>query len=220
MKSVLAAVVLIFSTSTFAQVVSVNVFEPLAGKGPLTAQYFREARGILQAAGAGVALSNDLDGTYRFAVVFENWEAYGNWFSSLATNADWAAFQGRIAANPSALQTDNILLNGVSVAEAGGGPGAVTQVTVWEVTTGTMGQLVQGGLDAKPIHERAGSAVSVYTSPGNRMYYLQRYDNMAAWGRDQDTPNPEFQAYMQELGAANNGNLGAVIVDTFTIVGM
>jgi len=220
MKSILAAIILLFSSATFAQVVSVNVFQPIAGGAPLTAQYFQEAKSILESTGAQVTITSDLSGTYRFAVILDNWEAYGRWAQALPSNSTWTAFQAKTAANPSAIQTDNILFNIAASAEPGGGPGAVTQITVWELTTGTMQQLVQGGLDAKPIHEKSGSAVSVLTTGGNRMYYLQRYPDMAAWGRDRDTPNPEFQAYMQSLGAANNGDLGAVVIDQFTTVGL
>ena len=50
MKSIIAAVILIFPSSAFAQVVSVNVFQPVPGGEPLTAEYFQEAKVILQAA--------------------------------------------------------------------------------------------------------------------------------------------------------------------------
>jgi hypothetical protein len=216
MKSILAAVILIFSSNAFAQVVSVNVFEPLAGKTGLEIEYFREAKDILQTAGAGVTISRDLSGTLRFASIFESWEAFGTWSDSLATNPVWAAFQRKTAQNPAAIQTENILFN-IAVTSGLGAPGSVTQVTVWEVTTGTMSALVEGARGAKPIHEKAGSVVAVLTTGQNTMYYLQRYENMAAWGKDRGTPNPEFNAYMQSLGAANNGDLGAVIVDQFTM---
>ena len=53
-------------------------------------------------------------------------------------------------------------------------------------------------MGAKPIHERAGASVSVYTG-GGRMYYLMGFENFEAWGKNRDAPNPEFQAFMQSL---------------------
>ena len=48
------------------------------------------------------------------------------------------------------------------------------------------------------------------------MYYLQQFENMAAWGRFRDTPNPEFNAYMQSLRASGNAVPFAVIVNQVT----
>ncbi len=215
MKSIIAAVILIFPSSAFAQVVSVNVYQPTPGGAQLTGEYFQEAKVILQAAGAQVIISSDLKGTFRFAMLFDNWEAYGRFAQSLPTNESWGAFQNKIGRAPSAIQTDNLLLNQIA-AETNPvtGPGTVTQVIVWEpTTTGTMAQLVQAAMGAKPIHERAGASVAVSTG-GGRMYYLMRFENFEAWGKNLDTPNPEFQAYMQSLGTA--GSPGAIIVDQIT----
>ena len=111
MKSIIAAVILIFPSSAFAQVASVNVYQPVPGGAQLTAEYFQEARAILQAAGAQVVISSDLKGTFRFATLFDNWEAYGRFAQSLPTNESWGAFQNKIAGTRAANQTDNLLLN-------------------------------------------------------------------------------------------------------------
>jgi len=214
MKSIIAAVILIFPSSAFAQVVSVNVFQPVPGRAQLTAEYFQEAKVILQAAGARVTMSVDLKGTYRFATSFDNWEAYGRFAQSLPTNESWGAFQNKIGNAPSANQTDNLLLfQRAAATNPVTGPGTVTQVIVWEpTTTGTMAQLVEGAMGAKPIHERAGASVSVFTG-GGRMYYLMRFENFEAWGKNRDTPNPEFLAYFQSLDTD-----GAIIVNQTTAV--
>ena len=214
MKSIIAAAILISPSSAFAQVVSVNVFQPVSGGAQLTAEYFQEAKAILQATGAQVSTSSDLKGTFRFATIFDNWEAYGRFAQSLPTNESWGAFQNKVAGTRAANQTDNLLLNQRAAAtNPVTGPGTVTQITVWEPTTGTMAELVEGAMGAKPIHERAGASVSVYTG-GGRMYYLMSFENFEAWGRNRDTPNPEFQAYMRSRGTA--GSLGAIVVDQIT----
>ena len=208
MKSIVLAVLLIFSTSAFAQVVSVNVYQPIPGGAQQLSAYFQEAKSILQAAGAQVTTTSDLKGIFRFGVAFDNWEAFGRFSQSLQGNESWGAFQNKIAGTRVSNQIDNLLLDQrVAPATPGGGPGAVSQITVWEPTTGTMAQVVEGAMGAKPIHERAGATVSVYTG-GGRMYYLQTYPSFEAWGKNRDTPNPEFQAYMQSLGTAGGPGCG------------
>ena len=189
MKSIIAAVILISPSSAFAQVVSVNVFQPVPGGAQLTAEYFQEAKAIMQAAGAQVTTSSDLKGAFWFATLFDNWEAYGRFAQSLPTNESWGAFQNKIAGTRAANQTDNLLLNRRDVpTNPVTGPGTVTQTTVWEPTGGTMAQLVATAMGRKPIHERAGASVSVYTG-GGRMYYRRSFENFEAWGKSRDTPN-------------------------------
>ncbi len=189
------------------------MYQPVPGGVTLTVEYFQEAKVILQAAGAQVTMSLDLKGTFRFGTSFDNWEAYGRFAQSLPTNQSWGAFLNKVSGNPSAIQTDNLLLNQIA-AETNPvtGPGTVTQVFVWEPTGGTMAELIEGAMGAKPIHERAGASVSV-SAGGGRMYYLMRFENFEAWGKNRDTPNPEFLAYFQSLGTG-----GAIIVNQITAV--
>lgn len=215
MRSFLAILILCLSSSALADVAFVNIYEPLPGGAALTNQYMQEAREIQQAMGAQVVLSSDLKGIFNYVLLFDNWEAYGAFVQSLQGNADWRAFNEKIAETPSARQIDNLLLDEVAapaepVEEAVAG--AVSQITVWEPTTGVMADLIQGALGAKPIHEKAGAKVWVYVG-GGRLHYLQQFENMEAWGKHRDTPNPEFDAYMQSRGAGTSGGLGAVIVD-------
>lgn len=219
MKTITAILLFLVSTSVYTQVAVVNVYQPLPGKSPLTMQYMSEARTIHQAAGVQVALTYDLKGIYRYALFFENWESYGQFTMDMRENAAWLAFQTRISSSPSATQIDNLLLNQRAAAAAGGGPGSVTQVTVWLLPPeGNMADLVRGGMGAKPIHEKAGAAVSIYAEGGNTMYYLMRFDDMAAWGKFRDTPNPEFSAYMQSQVDPETGRLGADIIEQYTMV--
>jgi len=134
MKTLLALVLLVCSSSLMAQVASVNVFEPLPGKASLTTEYFREAKAIQESLGATVAITSDMKGIYRYAVLSQNWQAYGEFVQRLVVNEAWMAFQNRIAANPSAVQTDNLQMNLVDATGGGAGPGSVTDVTIWETT--------------------------------------------------------------------------------------
>ncbi len=224
MKTLVAAILLLFSSSLMAQVASVNVYEPLPGKGGLTAQYFQEAKAIQEAMGATVSISNDLKGIYRYALLFDNWQAYGEFAQALFVNEAWGAFLTKISNTPSAVQIDNLQLNLVAQGSLGvvNGPGVVTDVTVWELTTGTMDELLEAAMDAKDIHERAGADVAIYAAGGlGRMYYLMRYPDFATWGRNRDTPNPEFAAFMAEINAnAVNGDTGAAIILQDTLIGL
>lgn len=221
MKTLLAVVALLFSSSLMAQVTSVNVYEPLPGKAGLTAEYFREARAIQEALGAGVAITNDMKGIYRYALTLPNWQAYGEFVQQLVVNEAWIAFQNKIANAPSATQVDNLQLSMRAFGEnAPSGAGTVTDVTLWELTTGTMAELIEGGMGAKPIHESAGANVLIYVTGGNRMYYLTQHANYSDWGKFRDTPNPEFNQYMQSLNADGNGDLGAVVIQRETLIGL
>jgi hypothetical protein len=224
MKTFLAAILLLCSSSLMAQVVSVNVYQPLPGMGGLTAEYMREGKAIQEAMGATVAISNDLKGIYRYAMIFDNWQGYAQFVQRLQANEAWGAFQTKISNTPSAVQIDNLQLNLFAAGSRGGAPnpGTVTDVTVWEVTTGTMGELLEGATTAKAIHERAGANVTIYTAGGlGRMYYLMQYPDFATWGRNRDTPNPEFNAFMAEINAsAVNGDTGAAIILQDTLIGL
>ncbi len=204
------------STGALAQVASINFFQPLAGKAPLTLEYMQEARAIHEAMGVSVGITSDLRGQYGYAMYFENWAHMGRVFQSLGSNPSWQAFQSKISISPSANQVDNLQL-ALSDPGAGVQAGNVSEITVWEVTTGTMGELMEGGMGAKPIHERAGANVAIFSMPG-RMYYVTSFDSFEAWGAFRDTPNPEFQRYMQGLQRDSNGQLGAVVVERHTIV--
>jgi hypothetical protein len=111
MRLFLAAAFVIFSSSTFAQVLAINVYQPLPGKGQLSAQYMREAREIQQALGARVSFSVDLKGIYRYNLLFDSWEDYGTFVQSLAANPDWQTFNRKRAMAPASTQIDNLLLN-------------------------------------------------------------------------------------------------------------
>lgn len=216
MKKLFLVLTMLMASSAFSQVAVVNTFQPLPGKSGLTVSYMREAKAIHDAMGVNVAISSNLDGSYGYAILAQNWEAYGQFAQSLNGNPAWVAFNTKRSIAPASVQTGNIQLNVVS-APTGGNPGGVSDITVWQTTTGSMQDLIQGGLGAEPIHEAAGANVSIYAGNGNTMYYMMSYPNFAAWGKFRDTPNPEFNAYMQSLQNGDEGT-GAEIINRFTNV--
>jgi hypothetical protein len=48
------------------------------------------------------------------------------------------------------------------------------------------------------IHEKAGASVNIMVDQSQNMHYVMNFDDWEAWAKVQDTPNPEFQAFMQE----------------------
>ena len=215
MKILFSVLALLVSTSAFSQVAVVNQFQPLPGKSALTVSYMREAKAIHDAMGVTVAISSNLDGSYGYAMLAPSWEAYGRFAQSLNGNAAWSAFNAKRSATPASVQIGHLQLNVISPPAGGTPPGGVSQITVWETTTGSMQDLIQGAMGAKPFHEAQGASISVYAGGGNTMYYMQSFANFAAWGKFRDTPNPQFNAYMQSLQDAN-GETGAVIVNQIT----
>ena len=213
MKSLLTAILLTFSVSAMGQALIVNVFEPLPGGAQQTAAYAQEAKAIHEAMGAGVTIGMTVDGKMHYGVAQDSWASYGRWAQSLAANSDWQAFQRKINADPSAVQTDNHILYTVAAGE-NVGAGGVYQVYIWEPNEGKVGQLMQGGIGAKPIHEKVGAKVTVLRDELNRMHYVMMFDSWEAWGQFQDTPNPEFNAYMQERTAEAAGRLIEVYTAT------
>lgn len=217
MKSVIAGIIFIFSSSALADVLAVNEFQPLAGGTPKTISYMMEARAIHQSMGGAVGISLHTTGNLTYSLAFENWEAYGVFTKAQNTNEAWQAFLAKISADPSATQIENYLLTSITTG-APRNEGNVFQVFIWEPEAGqgAVQSLVQGALGAKPIHERAGADVSAYTDLLGNMYYIMSYDDVEAWGKAADTPNPEFNAYMQELGASGgpNGTMVRVITAT------
>ncbi|MBL4821550.1 MAG: hypothetical protein JKY98_11265 [Gammaproteobacteria bacterium] len=214
-KITIAVILLIFSSFSMAQVASVNVYQPLPGKSSLAGSYVREAKSIQEAMGARIGITVDLKGIFRYAVISDNWEAFGKFNQSLPGNAIFQRFQNKRGVAPATTQIDNLQLSQVAPGIPGR-PVGISQVTVWETTTGTMRALLDGGLGAKPIHEKAGANVTIWRGPPNRMYYITQFENWEAWGKFRDTPNPEFSAYMQSLSANGNGDLGARVVDNIT----
>ena len=192
---ILAALFLVFfSTMAQAAVLVVNVYQPLAGKGPLTASYMREAQSIIEGMGHQAGYTMDLSGVYRFTMYFEDMESYGEMFQQLGSSPAWAAFTAKISASPSATQIDNLLLNEVKAGPAAQ-PGQVTESTLWEAPLSQRNAFIQAAMGAVPHHERQGAAGVSIWADAFHVYYVTHHEDMQAFGKFRDTPNPEFQQY-------------------------
>ena len=205
----LGVVLLLVSSVATAQVVELNVFKPLPGKGGLSVQYGQEARDIQTELGAQVVVSQDTEGRLLYALVTPNWTEWAAFGDKLGASPEWSAFQAKISAAPSAELEEQYFLNIVSATD---GPINVFQNFVWEPEPGRGNELVAGALQAAAIHEKAGADVGVSVDQLGRMHYLMAFESWEAWGKFADTPNPEFQAFMAE----QNKNPIAQLVKVYT----
>ena len=213
MKAITTAVLLfvsslVVSLSAAAQVLEVNIWKPMVGKGPQTYQYAMEAKAIQEKLGATVSVASALDGRMHFALSFEDWSSWAAFGSKMDASKDWAAFLNKINTDPSAELESNYLLNVASP----GGDGPVYQVFVWEANPGRVSELIENTLEAKVIHEKGGASVGVYVDQLNHVHYGMSFPSWEAWAKLQDTPNPEFQNWMSE----QNQNPIAQLIKVYT----
>ena len=137
----LGVVLLLVSSVATAQVVELNVFKPLPGKGGLSVQYGQEARDIQTELGAQVVVSQDTEGRLLYALVTPNWTEWAAFGDKLGASPEWSAFQAKISAAPSAELEEQYFLNIVSATD---GPINVFQNFVWEPEPGRGNELVAG----------------------------------------------------------------------------
>jgi len=186
-----------------AEVLQVNIFKPMPGNGAQTFAYGQEAKAIHEKLGGNVMVGADTEGRMHYAVTFENWAEWAKFRAKVNASKEITAFNKKVAANPSADLEDQYLLNVPSP----GGVGAVYQVFIWEPMPGRTGQLVQSGMQAEAILEKAGADVAINVDQLNRMHFIISFDTWEAWAKFSDTPNEEFQQFMATQGENPNGIL-------------
>ncbi|MEH6569260.1 MAG: hypothetical protein V7709_09300 [Halioglobus sp.] len=206
------AVCLLLSMSSFAvaDVLVVNIFKSMPGKNQLTLQYGQEAKAILSKLGANITLGVDMDGRLHLARSFNNWAAWAKFGKALQANGEWTAFLKKINKSPSAVLEDNYMMNTPVPGEVG----AVYQVFIFEPVMGRAGDLLRSAMQAKAMHEKAGASVSISIDQLQKLHYVTSYDSWDDWAKVQDTPNPEFQAFMKKQGEDPKAKLVKVYTAT------
>ena len=79
MKILLASALLLCSSIGWAQVLEVNIWQPMPGMSEQTIAYAKEAEGIANDLGGGALVGQDRNGSLHFVTTHKNW-------------AEWAAF--------------------------------------------------------------------------------------------------------------------------------
>ena len=196
---------LLLSMSSFAvaEVLVVNIFKSMPGKNQLTLQYGQEAKAIQNELGSKITLGVDMEGRMHVARGFKNWAAWATFGKKLQASEEWAAFLEKINKDPSAVLEDNYMMN----TPVPGKVGAVYQVFIFEPVIGRGSDLFQSAMQAKALHEKAGARVSINIDQLQKLHYVLSYDSWDDWAKMQDTPNPEFQAFMKKQGEDPKGKL-------------
>lgn len=208
MKTIICVLLLSLASYVSADVLIVNIWKSAPGKIQTTIQNGQQAREIHKALGVTATLGVDQKGRVHYALGFKNWSEWVQFRNKLDKSKEWGALIAKINQDPSAELEDNYLLNSL-----GGDPvGGMYQVFIWDPVLGRGEDLAQAANKAKAIHEKAGASVGIHFDLLNRMHYVISFDSWEAWGKFNDTPLPEFQAFMQE----QNKNPTAKLVKTYT----
>ena len=201
----LALTILVLMASTLAQakVYEVNIWKPFVGKNQTMYEHANAARQIHEKHGATVRITNDFVGRMHYTIEFENWKTWNAFYGNVLPSKDWVDWQAKASKDPAAELMENWLVN----VAAEGKTGPVYQTFIWKAMPGRINELVQAGITAKAIHEKAGTVVNVGVDQLNRMHYAMSFPSWDAYAEFQDTPNPEFGAFMAEQNKDPTGEL-------------
>ena len=203
MKMLIASVLLLCSCAVSAQVLEVNIWQSMPGMGEKTVEYAKEGEGIIKGLGGSAMVGQERDGNVHFVTDHENWAEWAAFQKKLLNSKAWSSFVAKFSANPSATLINNYLLNTLAPGKAG----PVYQVFVWRAELGRGTDLVQAGMKASGIHQKDGAAVTIHLDQMQNMHYVMNFDTWEAWAKFQDSPHPEFQAFMQERSKDPTGSL-------------
>ncbi|NKC00729.1 MAG: hypothetical protein GKR90_19850 [Pseudomonadales bacterium] len=201
----------LLGASAQADIIEVAVWKAIASKpnsNPGMVQSALKSKSIQEKHGTPIVVSTDLVGRMYYATIHTDYAAWNNFYKAVGEDPKQAEFWKDANADPQAERIDHYLLETVSAGEGG----AVREVYIWEALPGQLSRLIQGGLGAKPIHEKAGARVTVAVDRLNRMFYVMQYDSWDAYSKFHGAPIPEFSAYMDE----QNKNPSGVLVEQFT----
>ena len=203
MKTLIASLLLLCSSLAVAQVLEVNIWQPIPGMGEQTVKYAKEGQAIVKELGGSAMVGQDRDGSLHFVTSHKNWADWAAFQKMRSEIKAWTSFLARIGAKPSATLVNNYLLTTPSP----GKDGSVYQVFIWQPELGRGADLFQAGMKAKATHEADGAAVSIHADQMQNMHYVMNFDSWEAWAKFQDSPHPEFQAFMQQQSRNPSGRM-------------
>ena len=205
MRILILSLLLSISSWAVADVLDVNIWKSMPGKGQLTVQYASEAKAIQQKLGATASTGSDTDGRIHTVTSFKNWAEWAAFGKKLQGSSEWGKFIDKVTKNPTAELETNYLLN--TPVSSGKAAGAVYQVFIWKAELGRANDMFQSGTEAAAIHKKAGVSVDIHFDQMQNMHYVMNFDSWADWAKTQDTPNADFQAFMQRQGVNPNSQL-------------
>lgn len=194
MRALLFMLTCAIASMASADVVDVNIWKSLPGKNSLTIEYAAEAVAIQTKLGAAANAAVDTEGRVHTSMAFKSWTEWAAYGRKQQESKDWQNFMAKIGKNPSAELEASYMLNALGSEQVGG----VYHVVVWKPELGRLNDLLRGAQQAKTIHEKAGMSVNIMVDQSQNVHYVMNFADWEAWAKTQDTPNPEFQAFMQE----------------------
>ena len=189
-----------------AEVLEVAIWDPLPGVSNGAQQSIANAmkvKAIHEKHGAQVSVARDQMGRIHYAMRHDSYAAMTKFYGAAMADEDLAKFWEGANANPTADMVANYMLDVV----APGGNGPIYEVFIWQPLPGMTGAMFEAGMGAKPIHEKAGAKVTILRDRLNRMHYLLNFDSWEDMAKFWDTPNPEFEAYMQKVNQTPSAEL-------------
>ena len=211
------AVLLLASSLVQAAALAVTIWKPIPGKAEAMLESAQAAKAIHEKLGADVTIAIENTGRLHYALGFESWTAWADWQEKVASSKEWAAWQARTNANPSAIQEENFQLDvvpGTQNPVGEGSPGNAYQVFIWDPPGMRTQALVQAAMEAKAIHEKHGVTVGINVDQLGRMHYVMNFRDWKHWAKVQDTPDPDFANFMLRQAVNPTGELVEVYTAT------
>ena len=211
MMIALGAMLTLMGSLAHAAALQVTIWEAIPGKAAAMMESAMAAKAIHEKLGASVTLGVENTGRLHYAVGgFENWGAWAKWVAKLEGSEEWAAWQQRAGADPSAIQKENFILDvipGTNNPVGRDDMGDVYQVFIWDPEGTNVGPLVERAMEAAAIHAKAGITVGVNVDQHLRMHYVMNFKDWAHWAKVRDNPIEEFEQFMLRNAATPVGDL-------------
>ena len=206
-RLITALLALTLSSIAHAQVLEVFIWKSLPGVANSTPQLFANAlraKAIQEKHGAQVSVARDHMNHLHYSVMYENYAAMNEFYTKLNQDEANAEFWNDSNANPVAELHETYVLD--VIASGKGGP--VYEVFIWQPLPGKVNEMIEAAMGAKPLHDKAGlGSAAILMDRLNRMHYLLQFESWEQHAKFWDTPNPEFNAYMEKLNKNPNATL-------------
>ena len=223
-RSILFSLILLFSSSSFAEIVEVYRWKAFPGKAAQLLSDMQKAAQIHSSMGISVQINQLGIGSTQnidYVMRFDDLEAWGQLKDINAASDEWSTFYSQVAANPGGELVESI--NGINTDEsvmAGDFEnGQVFSVFVWDPAPGRSQDLSQGFEVAAGIHESLGARVESYIEGfggTDKMHYVMIYDSWSEMAAIQNrmSTSEEWIAFQNATSAATEP--AANLVQTFT----
>ena len=216
MKNILSALVLLISTSAYADVLSVFVWEAPVGHAPEMFQNGLKAQAMHQAMGANVTISQGQRFRMYYAIRLESAAARGAFVDQMNANAEFQAFMAEASQRDGAGSLVRVYnINVIAASEELGGNATV--VFQYRPNPGQTQAVIANTLQAKAIHEKLGAKVQVLLDEEGLVHYVTHHESWAAQGEFEDVINGGQNEEWDEFWAGVTANPNAELLDVLRL---